>query len=242
MFPVQDSIPTRTVPIVTRALILINVVVFFFEVALPKDNLEQIVYQFGIVPARFTHPDWAASVGFPVGSYWSLLTHQFLHGGWFHIISNMWALWIFGDNVEDAMGRFRFAVFYLLCGVLAGLTHIFVQPDLTVPSIGASGAIAGVLGAYLLLYPTAWIVVLLPIFFFPFFFEVPAVLYLGIWFISQLFNGTLSLASPGQLGGIAFWAHIGGFVAGLVLCRLFVRRDRREIQPDEYGLEWAWRR
>jgi len=242
MFPVQDSIPTRTVPIVTRALILINVVVFFFEVALPKDNLEQIVYQFGIVPARFTHPDWAASVGFPVGSYWSLLTHQFLHGGWFHIISNMWALWIFGDNVEDAMGRFRFAVFYLLCGVLAGLTHIFVQPDLTVPSIGASGAIAGVLGAYLLLYPTAWIVVLLPIFFFPFFFEVPAVLYLGIWFISQLFNGTLSLASPGQLGGIAFWAHKGGFVAGLLLCRLFARRYSREIQPDEYGLEWAWRR
>ena len=242
MFPVQDSIPTRTVPIVTRALILINVVVFFFEVALPKDTLEQIVYLFGIVPARFTHPDWAASVGFPVGSYWSLLTHQFLHGGWFHIISNMWALWIFGDNVEDAMGRFRFAVFYLLCGVLAGLTHIFVQPDLTVPSIGASGAIAGVLGAYLLLYPTAWIVVLLPIFFFPFFFEVPAVLYLGIWFISQLFNGTLSLASPGQLGGIAFWAHIGGFVAGLLLCRLFARRYSREIQPDEYGLEWAWRR
>jgi len=242
MFPVQDSIPTRTVPIVTRALILINVVVFFFEVALPKDTLEQIVYLFGIVPARFTHPDWAASVGFPVGSYWSLLTHQFLHGGWFHIISNMWALWIFGDNDEDAMGRFLYDAFYLLCGVLAGLTHIFVQPDLTVPSIGASGAIAGVLGAYLLLYPTAWIVVLLPIFFFPFFFEVPAVLYLGIWFISQLFNGTLSLASPGQLGGIAFWAHIGGFVAGLLLCRLFARRYSREIQPDEYGLEWAWRR
>jgi len=221
---------------------LLNVVVFFFAVALPKDPLDQIVCLFGIVPARFTHPDWAVSVGFPVGSYWSLLTHQFLHGGWFHIISNMWALWIFGDNVEDAMGRFRFAVFYLLCGVLAGLTHIFVQPDLTVPSIGASGAIAGVLGAYLLLYPTAWIVVLLPIFFFPFFFEVPAVLYLGIWFISQLFNGTLSLAGPSQMEGIAFWAHIGGFVAGLLLCRLFARRYSREIQPDEYGLEWAWRR
>jgi len=242
MFPVQDSIPTRTVPIVTRALILINVVVFFFEVALPKDTLEQIVYLFGIVPARFTHPDWAASVGFPVGSYWSLLTHQFLHGGWFHIISNMWALWIFGDNVEDAMGRFRFAAFYLLCGVLAGTTHILVQPDLTVPSLGASGAIAGVLGAYLMLYPSASIVVLLPIFFFPFFFEVPAVLYLGIWFVTQLFNGTLSLAGPSQMEGIAFWAHIGGFVAGLLLCRLFARRYSREIQPDEYGLEWAWRR
>src|SRR5260370_40700587 len=242
MFPIQDSVPSRSVPVVTRTLILINALIFFFELMLPQQSIEQIFYLFGIVPARFTHPDWAATVGFPLDNYWPLLTHQFLHGGWFHIISNMWALWIFGDNVEDAMGRFRFAVFYLLCGVLAGLTHIFVQPDLTVPSIGASGAIAGVLGAYLLLYPTAWIVGLLPIFFFPFFFEVPAVLYLGIWFTSQLFNRTLSLASPPQLGGIAFWAHKGGFVAGLLLCRLFARRYSREIQPDEYGLEWAWRR
>jgi membrane associated rhomboid family serine protease len=242
MFPVQDSIPTRTVPVVTRALILINVVIFFFEVALPKETLEQMVYLFGIVPARFTHPDWAASVGFPVGSYWSLLTHQFLHGGWLHIISNMWALWIFGDNVEDAMGQSRFAVFYLLCGVLAGATHILIQPDLTIPSLGASGAIAGVLAAYFLLYPTAWIVVLFPIFFIPFFFEVPAVLYLGIWFVTQLFSGTLSLASPQQMGGIAFWAHVGGFIAGLILCRLFTRRHSRDLQPDEQGLEWAWRR
>src|SRR5882762_9894340 len=234
MFPLRDSVPTRSVPVVTRALILINAIVFFFELALPEEALQHFFYLFGVVPARLVHPDWASASGFPGGAYLTLLTHQFLHGGWLHIISNMWALWIFGDNVEDAMGHTRFAVFYLLCGILAGLTHVLVQPDMTMPSLGASGAIAGVLGAYLLLYPTAWIVVLLPIFFFPFFFEVPAVLYLGIWFISQLFNGTLSLASPGQLGGIAFWAHIGGFVAGLVLCRLFVRRDRREIQPDEY--------
>jgi membrane associated rhomboid family serine protease len=242
MFPIQDSIPTRTVPVVTRALILINVIVFFFEVALPKETLEQVVYLFGIVPARFTHPDWAASVGFPFGSYWSLLTHQFLHGGWFHIISNMWALWIFGDNVEDAMGHARFAIFYLLCGVLAGVTHILILPDLTVPSLGASGAIAGILGAYFLLYPKSWIVVLLPIFFIPFFFELPAVVYLGIWFVTQLFSGTLSLVSPQQMEGIAFWAHVGGFIAGLILCRLFTRRHSRELQPDEQGLEWAWQR
>src|SRR5882762_2868083 len=226
MIPVRDSIPIRTVPVVTRTLILFNALVFLFELALPPEALERFVYLFGVVPARLTHPDWAAAAGLPGGAYLSLLTHQFLHGGWFHIISNMWALWIFGDNVEDAMGRIRFAAFYLLCGVLAGTTHILVQPDLTVPSLGASGAIAGVLGAYLMLYPSASIVVLLPIFFFPFFFEVPAVLYLGIWFVTQLLNGTLSLAGPSQMEGIAFWAHIGGFVAGLVLCRLFVRRDR----------------
>ena len=238
----RDSIPTRTVPVVTRALILINAVVFFFELAVPEEVLEQIVYLFGVVPARLSNPDWAASVGFPVGSYLSLLTHQFLHGGWLHIISNMWALWIFGDNVEDAMGRVGFSIFYLLCGVLAALTHVFIQPDMAVPSIGASGAIAGVLGAYLVLYPKARTVVLLPIFLFPFFFEVPAVLYLGIWFMTQLFSGTMALALPQQAGGIAFWAHIGGFAAGMLLCLLFVRRGRRRAQPDENSLQWAWQR
>lgn len=226
----------------TRALILINALVFFLELSLPHETLRQVVYLFGIVPARFTHPDWAASVGFPAGSYWSLITHQFLHGGWLHIIGNMWALWIFGDNVEDAMGHVRYGVFYVSCGVLAGLTQIFAQPNSTVPALGASGAIAGVLGAYLVLYPTARVVVLLPILFFPFFFELPAVFYLVFWFVLQLFNGTLSLAIPDQVGGVAFWAHVGGFVAGMLFCLAFIRRHRRRRQPDEYGLEWAWRR
>src|ERR1700694_4872252 len=162
MFPIKDSVPSRSVPVVTRALILINVLVFFFELMFPQQSVEQIFYLFGIVPARFTHPDWAASVGFHIDNYWPLLTHQFLHGGWFHVIANMWTLWIFGDNVEDRMGPGRFAIFYF-----------------------ASGAIAGVLGAYLLFFPTARLVVLFPIFFFPFFFEVPAVFYLIIWFFSQ---------------------------------------------------------
>src|SRR6266446_3637855 len=236
MFPLQDSVPSRSVPVVTRALILINALVFFFELLLPEQALEQVFYLFGVVPARFTHPHWAEAVGFPVDSYWPLLTHQFLHGGWLHIISNMWALWIFGDNVEDAMGRLRFTIFYLTCGVLAALTQVMTQPESTLPSIGASGAIAGVLGAYFLLYPTAWVVVMLPILFFPFFFELPAVVYLGIWFVTQLFSGTMALVSPEQAGGIAFWAHVGGFVAGLLLCGLFVQRRRRRLQPDEYGL------
>ena len=154
MFPIQDSVPSRSVPVVTRALILINAIVFFFELSLPQASVEQLFYLFGIVPARFTHPDWAAYVGFPVDSYWPFLTHQFLHGGWLHIIFNMWTLWIFGDNVEDRMGPLRFGIFYLTCGILAGVTQLLTNSDSTVPSVGASGAIAGVLGAYLLLFPT----------------------------------------------------------------------------------------
>ena len=241
MFPIMDSIPSRSVPVVTRALILINVVVFFFELALPQEALEQVFYLFGIVPARFEHPDWAARVGFPVNDYWPLLTHQFLHGGWLHIIGNMWALWIFGDNVEDRMGPLRFAVFYLTCGLAAAVTHLMTQPESTVSTVGASGAIAGVLGAYLLLFPTARLVVLFPVLFLPFFFELPAVLYLGAWFLIQLFSGTMALASPAHVGGIAWWAHVGGFTAGLLLCPLFVRRRRAlRMQPDEYGIEWTW--
>src|SRR4029077_560609 len=138
----------------------------------------------------------------------------FLHGGWFHIIANMWTLWIFGDNVEDRMGPGRFAIFYLLCGTIAGSTHLLTNPDSTVPSVGASGAIAGVLGAYLLFFPTARLIVLFPIFFLPLFFEVPEVFYLVIWFFSQLFSGSAALAGSQQVGGIAWWAHIGGFIGG----------------------------
>src|SRR3954466_15675973 len=234
MFPIQDSVPTRSVPVVTRALVLINVLALFFELMLPRQGLEQIFYLFGIVPARITHPGWAADVGFPAGTYWTIITHQFLHGSWLHLIANMWTLWIFGDNVEDRMGSLRFAIFYLICGSTAGLTQVLTNPDSTIPSVGASGAIAGVLGAYLMFFPTARLIVLFPIFFFPFFFEVPAVLYLVLWFFINLFSGTAALAGPEQVGGIAWWAHVGGFVSGMLLCRLFVRR-RRQSQPDEYG-------
>src|SRR5213080_4877506 len=240
MFPIQDSVPSRSVPVVTRALILINVVVFFFELSLSRESIIQLFYLFGVVPARFTDPEWAASIGFPIGSYWSLLTHQFLHGGWLHIVANMWTLWIFGDNVEDRMGPLRFIIFYLVCGVLAALTQVLVTPNATIPSVGASGAIAGVLGAYFLFFPTARLIVLIPILFFTFFFELPAVIFLVLWFFIQLFSGTAMLASPQQVGGIAFWAHIGGFVVGMLSCWLFVKTPSRRMQPDEYGAEWAW--
>lgn len=224
MFPIRDSIRSQSVPAVVRTIVGINLFVFLFELTLTPEALETVGYLFGIVPARLTHPSWAAEAGFPAGGYWSLLTHQFLHGGWLHIISNLWALWIFGDNVEDAMGRWRFAAFYLTCGTLAGLTHLLSNPNSTIPSLGASGAIAGVLGAYLVLYPAARVVLLVPVFFLPLFFEVPAVFYLGLWFLSQFFNGTLALARPDQIAGIAFWAHIGGFVAGMALCKVFLTR------------------
>ncbi|MEY2545772.1 MAG: hypothetical protein QOG48_889 [Verrucomicrobiota bacterium] len=239
MLPIRDSVPSHSVPIATRALILINVIVFFFELSLPPQTVEQLCYLFGIVPARYAHPEWAEAIGFPVDNYWAILTHQFLHGGWFHIIANMWMLWIFGDNVEDRMGPVRFVIFYLLCGSLAGLTHMLTNPDSTIPSVGASGAIAGVLGAYVLLFPTARLVVMIPILFFPFFFEVPAVFYLLVWFFTQFFAGTAALVGPNQVGGIAWWAHIGGFIAGMLLCGLFARRQR-QFQPDEDALEWAW--
>src|SRR5436309_5980285 len=137
MFPLQDAVPSRSEPVVTRALILINALVFFFELALPQQAVEQVIYLFGVVPARFTHPDWGAAVGFPVDNYWPLLTHQFLHGGWLHIISNMWALWIFGDNVEDRMRPVRLAISYLTCGVLAGLAPLMSNPNSAVPPVAA---------------------------------------------------------------------------------------------------------
>ena len=167
---------------------------------------------------------------------------MFLHGGWAHIIGNMWTLWIFGDNVEDRMGPFRFTVFYLLCGLVAGVVHYFTNADSDVPTVGASGAIAGVLGAYFVLFPRSQIVVMVPIFFYPLFFEVPAVTYLLFWALSQVFSGTLALAGPVEVGGVAWWAHVGGFSAGLLLHPLFIRPRRviRRLQPDEYGTEAAW--
>jgi len=226
MIPIRDTIPNQSRPFVTRTLILLNVLVFLYELTLPPEALERFFYLFGIVPARFTDPAWANAAGYPVGGFWVLLTHQFLHGGWLHIISNMWVLWIFGKNVEDSMGHGRFGVFYLLCGVLAGLSQLLAQPHSRMPALGASGAIAGVLGAYFLLYPKAEVVVMVPLLFWPVFFQLPAVIYLGLWFVSQLFNGTLSLGAPDQAGGIAFWVHVGGFVAGMLLSRLFVREPR----------------
>jgi membrane associated rhomboid family serine protease len=164
---------------------------------------------------------------------------MFLHGGWLHLIGNMWVLYLFGDNVEDRMGPARYLAFYLLCGLAASLTHYAINPGSTVPTLGASGAISGVLGAYLLLFPTARVITLVPVFIIPFFFEIPAVVYLGFWFVMQLFSGTLSLAGAEPPEGVAWWAHVGGFVTGMALLPVFKksRKQYRHYYADEY---WPW--
>ncbi len=232
MLPIRDTIPRQNPPIATWLLILANSVVFLFELMMPQPVLQQFLHWFGIVPARFTHPDWALSVGFPLHDYWPFLTSMFLHGGWTHIIGNMWTLWIFGDNVEDRMGPVRFVIFYLLCGLAAGIVHCFTNPHSTLPTVGASGAVAGVMGAYFFLFPYSRLVVLFPVLFFPLFFELPAVTYLGFWVLSQVFSGTLSLGDARQVGGVAWWAHVGGFATGLVLQFFFVRRGRAYRRPS----------
>ena len=210
----------------TWAIVATTAAAFVFEFGLHPQHLENIMYLFGIVPARFSHPDWASSVGLPLDDYWPFLTSIFLHAGLPHIVGNMWIFWIFGDNVEDRMGRGRFLAFYLVCGIIAGLVHWWSNPHSTVPAIGASGAIAGVLGAYFVLFPHARVRALLLLVFWPLVLEVPAVVFIGIWFAVQLLSGTASLLGPQQVGGIAWWAHIGGFGAGVLLHRLFLVRDK----------------
>ena len=242
MLPIRDTIPSRHPPIATWVLILANGMVFLFELTMTEPVLERCFYMFGLVPARYTHPEWALQAGLSPGNYWPFLTSMFLHGGWMHIIANMWTLWIFGDNVEDRMGPLRFVCFYLLCGLAAGVVHWFTNADSTLPTVGASGAIAGVLGAYFFLFPYARVIVLVPVLFLPLFFELPALVYLGFWALTQLLSGTLALASGREVGGVAWWAHVGGFIAGIVLHFFFVQRGDayRELARDEHALENAW--
>ena len=250
MLPVRDTIPSRHPPVAVWMLILANAFVFLLELSMPEPALREFFYWFGIVPARYTHPAWAQVFGLPADDYWPFLTSMFLHGGWTHIIGNMWTLWIFGDNVEDRMGPVRFVIFYLACGVLAGMVHTWVNPASTIPTVGASGAIAGVMGAYFFMFPRSRVIVFFPLFFLPLFFEVPAVTYLGFWALSQFFSGTLALAGPQNVGGVAWWAHVGGFVAGVVLHLFFVRRRGSwgRLARDEYFMEMPvlppgyWRR
>jgi len=230
VIPIRDTIPSRRFPVVNTALIILNGLVFLFEASLGPLALQSFINQLGLVPARF----WA------FGGLWRWLfifTAMFLHGGWWHLISNMLALYIFGDNVEDRMGPGRYLIFYLLCGFAAGMAHLFVYPSSPLPTVGASGAIAGVLGAYLLLFPHSRVITLIPIFFFFEIIEIPAFFYLGFWFFAQLFNGLFTLAARVfQSGGVAWWAHVGGFVAGMALVPIF-RRPPPRVYVDEY---WPW--
>jgi len=243
MFPIQDNIPHRRPPIVTVLIIVFNCLVFAVELSLPRDVLELTINVLGVVPRRFTGGEWGTNILVTANNIWPFITSMFLHVGWMHIISNMWILWIFGDNVEDRMGSLRFFIFYMLCGVLAGVVHVLFNADSTVPTIGASGAIAGVLGAYFLLYPTAKVIVFFPLFlFWPIYYVLPAFVYLGIWFLMQFLNGSLTILAKSEIGYVAWWAHIGGFIAGMILHRLFVisNRSKRKAYIDEFGTRSAW--
>lgn len=222
MIPVRTSVPSRYPALVTYGLIVANVLVFLFQTSLPAEAEEAFIYLHGLVPARYTNPAWAMRVGLPSDDYLPFLTTIFLHGGWLHLILNMWTLWLFGEAVEDRLGHFRYLVFYLACGLAASGAHAFVNADSTIPAVGASGAIAGVTGAYARLFPRSWIVLVVPVLFLPLFFQVPALAYLAFWFLMQVLQGTVGLALP-DAGGVAWWAHIGGFVAGLLLAPVLHR-------------------
>ena len=247
MFPLRDTIPSARVPVVTMGIIMVNALVFLSELGTSTCGVEDIFYSWGIVPCYFTGTcqfRLRTPCGFlPVPlhpNYFTLLSSIFLHGGWMHIIGNMWSLWIFGDNVEDRMGRIGFLCFYLLSGLAAGVLHIIFNRASHVPTVGASGAIAGVMGAYLLLFPHATVITLVPIFIFLQTIELPAVVFLGLWFLMNLWSGLGSLAAHTQAGGVAWWAHIGGFLLGILWALPLRRREdrRRQWYSDEYNNRW----
>jgi rhomboid family protein len=228
MFPLRDTVRSRTFPVVNTTIIVINILVFLYEFALGP-HLEAFISNYGLTPVRFfwgLHHNLSDAI-IP------LFTSMFLHGGWLHVLGNMWFLYIFGDNVEDRVGHGKYIIFYLMCGIAAALSQAILFRSSQVPMVGASGAIAGVLGAYFLLYPHARVLTLVPIFIFLQVMEIPAVVFLIFWFLLQFIQGTFAAT---EAGGVAWWAHIGGFVAGMVLIFAFKKREpqsARAIYFDE---------
>ena len=214
MFPIRDTIPSRTVPVVNNLIIGVNIVVFLMQLSYGEASSQFLVH-YGLIPARLTVDYYSAHFSLFQKGFW-LISYMFLHGGFMHILGNMWMLYIFGDNVEDRLGHLRYLAFYLACGILAAVVHIISDPYSKLPTVGASGAIAGVMGAYFLLHPRAKVLTLIPIIIIPFFFEIPAFFFLGFWFLMQFLNAAGSAA-----GGVAWWAHVGGFVFGMLLVPLF---------------------
>jgi membrane associated rhomboid family serine protease len=230
MIPIRDDTPRYSTPFINYFLIGLNVLIFLYEVFVLNTRARDIFFhQFGVVPASITGavPYYVqASHGF---SLLPIVTSMFLHASWLHLIANMWVLWIFGDNIEDHLGHFLYLIFYLLSGIAASLLHIFFNLGSTVPSVGASGAIAGVMGAYFMLFPSARVLTLVPIIFFFSFIWLPAWIVLGYWFVVQFLSGAATSIAYSQQtgGGIAFWAHVGGFVAGIVMIKILPQRIRR---------------
>ncbi len=217
MIPLRDTISSKNYPVVNVTLIAVNV--FFFLVQLSQGaGSNSFINTYGLIPARYTVPEIGRMFN-PSEQIIALVTFMFLHGGFWHLLGNMWSLYIFGDNIEDRLGHVRYLVFYLLCGLASGLFHLVLNPHSTIPTIGASGAIAGVMGAYMISYPRSKILTLIPFFFIPYFIEVPAFVFLGIWFLLQFLNAA---GSSDHAGGIAWWAHIGGFIAGILFLKMLL--------------------
>jgi membrane associated rhomboid family serine protease len=233
MLPIEIALPTRYPALVTYALIGANCLVFLFQISLGPQHLEAFVHEFGLIPAR----DLAAPSMSTDGllHYLPFLSNMFLHGGWLHLILNMWTLYLFGPAVEDRLGAGRYLLFYLACGLFASLAHALLNPSSTLPAVGASGAISGLLAGFIMMFPLARLVIMIPILFFPFFFEVPAILFAAFWFVTQMMAGLAALYMPEETGGIAWWAHAGGFVAGLVLTPLLrqSKQTYRRYYADE---------
>lgn len=229
MIPLRDNIKSRRFPIVNVTLILINVAAFIYELSLNQFNLSVLMSTYGVVPRRLTGMI-NGEVGF-VPAVTPLVTSMFLHGGWFHLLGNMLYLWIFGDNVEDRLGRGRYLLVYLLAGIIGALVQVRANPMAAEPVIGASGAIAGVLGAYFITYPKAKVLTLVPIFFFVTFIQIPAFVFLLIWFITQWLSSYATLGVPGEM--VAWWAHIGGFVTGIIGMMLLAPARKKNFFPEK---------
>ncbi len=227
MIPIRDEIKTHRTPIVNYALVVINVLVFLW-MFLNSGNLESIYYEYALIPSNFLN-------GIDLGDVKDIFTSMFMHGGWMHLIGNMLYLWIFGDNIEDRLGHIGYLIFYLAGGIAAALLQTLISPGSQIPMVGASGAIAGVLGAYLVLYPNSRVYTFIPIGFYARVRLVPAVVVLGLWFLLQLISGVGSLGALDQ-GGTAYFAHIGGFIFGLIVGWMFKRRGR---EPQPAPPSWA---
>ena len=234
MIPIRNAVPSRYPPVITWMLIVTNCLVFLFQDSLSPYELKLLLRQFALIPARYTafasgETELAAIDILP---FFSMI---FLHGGWLHLILNMWTLWLFGPTIEDRLGHGRYLAFYLVCGLAASIAHVMSNPTSVVPALGASGAIAGILGCYMRLFPLARVVVVVPILFIPIFIEVYAVVFIGLWFLLQIIQSMTELLLPSSSGGVAWWAHIGGFIAGLTLGPLLVRSEERYrvYYPDE---------
>ncbi|MGH2414260.1 MAG: rhomboid family intramembrane serine protease [Microcystaceae cyanobacterium] len=221
MVPLRDDNPTQITPYVTYGLIVVNILIFAYQVSLSPQQLEQFFQLYAVVPKQLTATFNGISVNQPISEWLTLVTSQFLHASFLHVGGNMLFLWIFGNNIEDQLGHLKFLLFYLTCGALAALTQWFFSPLSSIPSLGASGAIAGVMGAYILRFPQAQVLTLIPLGFFITTVRIPAIFFLGFWFLQQAFTGVTSLNVPANVGmesgGIAYWAHAGGFIFGFIL-------------------------